>query len=935
MITKRWLLSVFYLYCCISILAQTIENPVFDRTDTPEFHIDKIEITNDTTFVYCTCFIEAGSWANISPTTYIEDVETGTRYPILMSKGIPFAPQQIAVFHEEKVSVKLSFPYIKTTNKLNLIENLTDKAFNIYGINLKECNDSIYKNYSIEKAIALNSKADFYFSVKNYNKAIEYEEQAMNIFKYCHGRHNEDYDHTIFMLAVYYNLLGAYSESNKYLKESIEIRNAMFGEENITYITSLETYARNCISIGNIMEGISLLEKVINIEKKTSQVDGWQYTNTLIALAQAYIEISDMTRALQHAEEAYTILNNKKSYNDDFIRVSCMLTLIYMYNNIEKANEMCSKTHSIIKQHYGTNNIYYLNILCLMTNCAIAQKKSNEALLYAHEAKEISERLYDKKSLEYSMLLELLYQINRLLLHNYKEAINFKQESLDIRKINNDPIFYANELGHLADDYAKIKDYKTALYYTNIAINKIKEVIQDFEKGTIDQKYSLWSKFYRSIFSGYPLYVANSEKTDEKGNLYNNVLYFKGITSKSYNKEKCTWRDIQASLDKNDIAVEIVESIEKDSICCYYALIIKREYDSPKLFRLFDMEQFGNINQEPISFKDKCKTLGDYIWGSIRNELGDIKNIYFSPVGICQTIFIENLPYNEKEYYSDKYNMYRLSSTSVLVQERKFTKYKKAVLYGGLNYNTGPELQYSEGDTIDRSGFDYLYNTDDEVASISSLLNEYGIKNTIFIGENGTEKSIRDLSGQDFNILHIATHGMQIKEENVKNMKFNNNFSFLIHNSTDRLVYPSDVLSWSFMVLSDGNKFVNRDLHITNDNDGILTALEVADMDFHNIDLVVLSACESGLGVISTDNIRLGFQRGFKDAGANTILMTLNNVDDEATKILMIEFYKNLMSGKSKHQSLKDAQKHLRQVENGKYDILRYWASFVILDGLN
>jgi len=63
--------------------------------------------------------------------------------------------------------------------------------------------------------------------------------------------------------------------------------------------------------------------------------------------------------------------------------------------------------------------------------------------------------------------------------------------------------------------------------------------------------------------------------------------------------------------------------------------------------------------------------------------------------------------------------------------------------------------------------------------------------------------------------------------------------------------------------------------------------------------------------------------------------MSLWKVDDTATRILMVEFYKNLMNGKSKHQSFKDAQKYLRQFDNGKYDKPEYWASFIMLDGLN
>ena len=98
--------------------------------------------------------------------------------------------------------------------------------------------------------------------------------------------------------------------------------------------------------------------------------------------------------------------------------------------------------------------------------------------------------------------------------------------------------------------------------------------------------------------------------------------------------------------------------------------------------------------------------------------------------------------------------------------------------------------------------------------------------------------------------------------------------------------------------------------------------------------MVVLSACETGLGLLELGGV-FGLQRGFKKAGAKTILMSLDKVDDEATKILMVEFYRNLMDGKTKHQSLKNAQRYLRQVDNGKFDNPQYWASFIMLDGLN
>lgn len=97
----------------------------------------------------------------------------------------------------------------------------------------------------------------------------------------------------------------------------------------------------------------------------------------------------------------------------------------------------------------------------------------------------------------------------------------------------------------------------------------------------------------------------------------------------------------------------------------------------------------------------------------------------------------------------------------------------------------------------------------------------------------------------------------------------------------------------------------------------------------------LLATCESALGVMTVSDGILGLQRGFKKAGANTILMSYKKINDEATRILMVEFYKNLISGKSKLQSLKEAQKYLREYDNGKYLDPQYWQSFIMLDGLD
>jgi CHAT domain-containing protein len=113
-------------------------------------------------------------------------------------------------------------------------------------------------------------------------------------------------------------------------------------------------------------------------------------------------------------------------------------------------------------------------------------------------------------------------------------------------------------------------------------------------------------------------------------------------------------------------------------------------------------------------------------------------------------------------------------------------------------------------------------------------------------------------------------------------------------------------------------------------DDGVMLAQEIASMDLAGTDLVVLSACETGLGEINSEGV-FGLQRAFKKAGVQTLIMSLWKVHDEATALFMQTFYDNLLSGKSKRDSFAAAQMALRKHRDYGKDPA-YWAAFVMLD---
>jgi CHAT domain-containing protein len=191
---------------------------------------------------------------------------------------------------------------------------------------------------------------------------------------------------------------------------------------------------------------------------------------------------------------------------------------------------------------------------------------------------------------------------------------------------------------------------------------------------------------------------------------------------------------------------------------------------------------------------------------------------------------------------------------------------------------------------------------------------------------SANEESFKALTGRNENIIHLSTHGFLWTDEAAHNQNYFNQYKFFKRNFS---VAP---LSRCGLLLAGANIALTGHSHDLPKNiqDGILTAQEISLLNLSNCNLVVLSACETARGDITSDGV-YGLQRAFKIAGVQTILMSLWKIDDTATQILITEFYKNWIEKKlSKREALKNAQDVLRS--NEKYKDPKYWAGFIMLD---
>ena len=433
---------------------------------------------------------------------------------------------------------------------------------------------------------------------------------------------------------------------------------------------------------------------------------------------------------------------------------------------------------------------------------------------------------------------------------------------------------------------------------------------------------------------------------------------------------------VRRALKPDEAAVEFLEADityggKPDRL--YLALILRPEWDAPNACRLFfrsEMEELGYPAGKSVSellskaeWQNKIYSdskLGRLVWGELLKNIGGATHVYFAPIGVFYQWGIEYMPIaDDGTRISDKLNVSRLSSTKMLAQRSTSPDTfgnGEAIIFGGLEYEEMTVAQMREyhdmGDdevVDDDEDFLAMYAAEQEMAdsaailamaergdlvknlpgakeeanAIERLLYNAGKKFTSYKDFSGTEESFKRLNGHNISLLHIATHGFSYPAENSGGHDW-------LKTSTTSNAMPTDPLCYSGLLFSGCNNKLQHPQDFPADiDDGILTAHEIAQLNLQDLQLTVLSACQTGTGMLREDGV-FGVQRGFKKAGAHTLVMSLWSVNDAATQLMMTSFYEGLLSGQSRHEAFLKAQAKVRAT----YPDPHFWAPFIMLDDI-
>lgn len=388
------------------------------------------------------------------------------------------------------------------------------------------------------------------------------------------------------------------------------------------------------------------------------------------------------------------------------------------------------------------------------------------------------------------------------------------------------------------------------------------------------------------------------------------------------------WQQVRDALAVRQVAVEFVCAVD-GGMEYYSAEVLRRGMERPQHVFLFACKE----GDEPFG-SDPYGSSVAYrkVWRKIAPLLKEGDEVCFSPAGQLHGVAVEYVKTPAGTRMCDVYGMRRLSSTRRLLEDGR-SGGSMAAVFGGLNYNTDAELMemYAEAyktdgfmamrgaDTrgVERQPWQYLPGTQAEADAVARSMRAANREVELYTGDDGMEETFKALSGRGHGALHVATHG------------FYNTAGRRSLNPIAAQYSGDNALDRCGLVMSGANNAWLGGMAVAEGvDDGILTAHEIAEMDLTAAEVVVLSACSTGAGDVTGDGV-YGLQRGFKLAGAGSIVMSLWPVADAAASLFMQEFYKSLNAGNGHHAALADARAGLMAAG---YTDPAHWAAFIILD---
>ena len=874
----------------------------------------------------------------LNNTEYIEDYAGVMKALGLVYKGqgrYPLAEKYLleSIKLYKKSNSKDLAGYVATISSLGSVYYATDREYKAekYFLEAKEIALTLKGGKDSDRyASALGNLAYLYVKQGKYLLAEEHFRTCINIQEKLVGKEHPEYAKTLYNLAYLYHSMGFFEEAEYFYLEAKKIDKAKLGELHPQYLTTMTALASLYTDIGDAGKSLEYYTQTLELYLKT---DNHLYNENLALLlnnaGQIYLYTNDLksaSRFFNLAKEIYLNTQTKKS--SSYARCLVLEAEVLIQEGKYAEAEKKLLEAMTIEKSLKNASADYSNIQENLAQCYVGQKNYTKAYT---TYKELLKKKYNFIQNTFPALSE-----------QEKEAFYESNNSL-FATLQNFFVEYYPQNKAIAGDFYDLQLATKALLLNNSS--QTRERIMSSGDKELQSLYQDWrdkKNFLNKV------YLMNEE--EKKASNINEMALEKEINdierllsqksqlfASAHTQKQFTWKDVQKTLQTNEAAIEIIRMLRlknKKIDTIYIALILKKTSLQPEWILLENgasMEE-GDISFFNNSIRNRKTDAESYniFWKPIQDKLQGVQKVYISPDGVYNQISINALwnPKTEK-YLLEELNIQVLTNTKDLIlaalKQKKSAPNNKGVLLGYPNYQLNFEKTKSIGGQkkteiegleknkqrfFENGEISSLPGTKVEVENISKILTSKQFVLEKFLGNEATEDILKKI--QSPSILHIATHGF-----------FMENTEKSVQTTVRKKQNP--LLRSGLLLAGASNAFQKK--YNANGEDGILTAYEAMTLNLYQTDLVVASACETGLGDIKNGEGVYGLQRAFKIAGAGNVLMSLWKVDDAATQELMTAFYEKWANYSNAQKAFKEAQIALKV----KYPHPYYWAAFVMI----
>jgi CHAT domain-containing protein len=855
-------------------------------------------------------------------------------------------------------------------------KNQYDNAEPLYQRSL-EIIDSISGKENVYYAHGLNSLGELYLKSGKYDRAELFLRKAAEIRSRIVGQSSIDFANSVNNLGVLYRIVGDYDKSIYHLAAALKILSPVYKDYVRPYHICLANLASVSLYKGEYRDAISLYSYALKALEDTLGQDNRDFAETLRCIGSIYYMMGDLSLSEQYLKEAMKIQRRVLGENDLTFAASVYLMgkIYFRKGDLSLSEQYLKEAMKIQRRVLGENDFNFAFILNLLSEIYAVTDRPQEALNLVKQSVMIENKvLQDIFSFasEYQRLqfvrvlattmdnhLSVIFRY----LPNYQAAICAAFDIILQRKaIGIDFLTMQRRLAVRGDNDLREKLVELIVLDSHIAERLQSKLNIETEEADFENMKELYMRkelLEREVATRIP-----KGKFEEQ---------FCSINRKA----------LAEALDDEGVLIEIIK-VRIFDVYHYLAFILFAH--EPDNIRLVDLGKADLIDKMIIAFRisitgkeenrnldNRSETrnlmpisadisssksinsakhygskLREAVFDKLIVEIGDRKRLFIAPDGELTRIPFEALPLDKYgKCLIDDYTITYLSTARDILHfsNQEGEIYTDSLVIANPDFNLAKD---NEDPTIFKTATISTKSTD-----FQQRKSEDSYNTTMLLAElPGTEEEGKHIAeilgvspklGADAlksrleasispRILHIATHGCfeptplddQVRNSNSLEVTqiYAPTVSIMEHLSRKTF---QDMLLRSWLALAGANARLKNKSLPPEAKDGILTAKDVTFMALEGTRLVVLSACETGLGDMLIGEGVFGLRRSFVLAGAQTLVLSLWKVPDDQTKELMVDFYGRILSGKGRAEALREAQLAIKEKHPNPY----YWGAFI------